>query len=94
MFRSLTLPLLRPILVMVVILNGDRLVPGLRHRPGQHQGRAGGRVAVLQMYIYDKAFGQFDFGYAATMSLALFLMLVTVTFTRCGWPAPTSPTLS
>ncbi len=35
---------------------------------------------VLQLYIYDKAFGQFEFGYAATMSLALFAMLITITF--------------
>jgi multiple sugar transport system permease protein len=37
---------------------------------------------VLQMYIYDKAFRQFDFGYAATMSLALFALLIAVTFTQ------------
>jgi multiple sugar transport system permease protein len=35
---------------------------------------------VLQMYIYQKAFGEFDFGYGATMSLALFAMLIAITF--------------
>jgi multiple sugar transport system permease protein len=32
------------------------------------------------MYIYNKAFQQFDFGYASTMSLALFVMLIAITF--------------
>jgi multiple sugar transport system permease protein len=35
---------------------------------------------VLQMYIYREAFGQFEFGYAATMSLALFVLLIVFTF--------------
>lgn len=44
---------------------------------------------VLPMYIYQKAFSQFDFGYASTMSIALFLMLLAITFlqmrlTRAG----------
>jgi multiple sugar transport system permease protein len=34
------------------------------------------------MYIYNKAFSQFDFGYAATMSLALLALLIAVTFTQ------------
>ena len=44
---------------------------------------------VLQLYIYDKAFGQFDFGYASALSVAMLLILVVVTFfqyrmTRAG----------
>jgi multiple sugar transport system permease protein len=31
------------------------------------------------MYIYDKAFNQFDFGYGATMSLALFILTLIIT---------------
>ncbi len=82
MFRRLTLPLLRPILVMVVILNviGSSQVFDIVQVTTK--GGPANASKVLQMYIYDKAFGQFDFGYAATMSLALFLMLVAVTFTQ------------
>ena len=82
MFRSLTLPLLRPILVMVVILNVIGATQVFDIVQVSTKGGPADASLVLQMYIYDKAFGQFDFGYAATMSLALFLMLVTVTFTQ------------
>lgn len=82
MFRSLTLPLLRPILVMVVILNVINATQIFDIVQVSTKGGPADASLVLQMYIYDKAFGQFDFGYAATMSLALFLMLVAVTFTQ------------
>ncbi|MFJ5985742.1 carbohydrate ABC transporter permease [Lentzea sp. NPDC092896] len=82
MFRSLTLPLLRPILVMVVILNVIGSTQVFDIVQVSTKGGPADASLVLQMYIYDKAFGQFDFGYAATMSLALFLMLVAVTFTQ------------
>ncbi|WP_347038577.1 hypothetical protein AAHB37_19215 [Glutamicibacter halophytocola] len=44
---------------------------------------------VLQLYIYDVAFGRFQFGYASAMSVALLLVLGIITFiqfrlTRAG----------
>jgi multiple sugar transport system permease protein len=35
---------------------------------------------VLPIYIYSTGFSQFDFGYAITMSMALFVMLLAITF--------------
>ena len=35
---------------------------------------------VLQMYIYDMAFGRFQFGYASAMSVALLIVLAIITF--------------
>jgi multiple sugar transport system permease protein len=35
---------------------------------------------VLQFYIYDVAFGRFQFGYASAMSVALLAVLVIITF--------------
>jgi ABC-type sugar transport system permease subunit len=35
---------------------------------------------VLPLYIYNTGFGEFDFGYAVTMSMALFVMLLAITF--------------
>jgi multiple sugar transport system permease protein len=46
---------------------------------------AGGPVdasRVLQFYIYDVAFGRFQFGYASAMSVALLAVLVIVTFVQ------------
>jgi multiple sugar transport system permease protein len=80
MFRKLTVPLLRPILVMVVILTVINSFQVFDIVQVTTQGGPANASNVLQMYIYKKAFGEFDFGYAATMSLAMFAMLIMITF--------------
>ncbi|GAA4613078.1 sugar ABC transporter permease [Actinoallomurus liliacearum] len=80
MFRRLTVPLLRPILVMVVVLQMIGSFQVFDLVQVTTQGGPANASNVLQMYIYRKAFGEFDFGYAATMSLALFVMLMAITF--------------
>lgn len=82
MFRRLTIPLLRPILVMVVVLTVINSFQVFDIVQVTTRGGPANASNVLQMYIYDKAFRQFDFGYAATLSLALFALLITVTFTQ------------
>ena len=82
MFRRLTIPLLRPILVMVVILTIISSFQVFDIVAVTTQGGPANASNVLQMYIYNKAFEQFDFGYATTMSLALFVMLIAITFTQ------------
>jgi multiple sugar transport system permease protein len=82
MFRRLTVPLLRPILAMVVVLSVINAFQVFDIVAVTTQGGPANASNVLQMYIYKKAFRQFDFGYAATMSLALFALLIAVTFTQ------------
>jgi ABC-type sugar transport system permease subunit len=82
MFARITVPLLRPILVMVVILNVISAFQVFDIVQVTTRGGPANASMVLQMYIYEKAFLQFDFGYAATMSLALFVMLIAITFTQ------------
>lgn len=82
MFRKLTIPLLRNILVMVVVLTVIGSFQVFDIVQVTTKGGPENASLVLQMYIYNKAFTQFDFGYAATMSLALFAMLVAITFTQ------------
>jgi ABC-type sugar transport system permease subunit len=82
MFTRLTLPLLRPILVMVVILTVIGSFQVFDIVQVTTQGGPANASNVLQMYIYEKGFSELDFGYAATMSLALFALLVTITFTQ------------
>jgi ABC-type sugar transport system permease subunit len=82
MFRRLTVPLLRPILVMVVVLTVINSFQVFDIVQVTTEGGPANASNVLQMYIFQKAFRQFDFGYAATMSLALFALLITVTFTQ------------
>lgn len=82
MFRRLTVPLLRPILVMVVILTVIGSFQVFDIVQVTTKGGPANASNVLQMYIYEKAFGELDFGYASTMSLALFVMLIAITFTQ------------
>ncbi|WP_106815236.1 carbohydrate ABC transporter permease [Microbacterium timonense] len=80
MFFRLTLPLLRPILALVVVLNVIGAFQVFDIIAVTTKGGPANASNVLQMYIYSKAFGQFDFGYASAMSLALFAILIAITF--------------
>lgn len=80
MFRRLTLPLLRPILALVLVLNVIGAFQVFDLVQVTTKGGPANASNVLQMYIYSKAFGQFDFGYASAMSLALFAILIVITF--------------
>jgi multiple sugar transport system permease protein len=80
MFRSITVPLLRPILSLVLIIT---VVGSFQVFDTVAIATKGGPVdssRVLQFYIYDVAFGRFQFGYASAMSVALLAVLVIVTF--------------
>jgi ABC-type sugar transport system permease subunit len=68
MFFRLTLPLLRPILALVVVLNVIGAFQVFDIVSVATKGGPAHASNVLQMYIYQKAFGQFDFGYASAMS--------------------------
>ena len=82
MFFRLTLPLLRPILALVVVLNVIGAFQVFDIVSVATKGGPAHASNVLQMYIYQKAFGQFDFGYASAMSLALFAILIVITFVQ------------
>ncbi|MFI6348343.1 carbohydrate ABC transporter permease [Streptomyces sp. NPDC050560] len=82
MFRRLTVPLLRPILVMVVVLTVIGSFQVFDIVQVTTRGGPANASNVLQQYIYEKGFGELDFGYASTMSLALFVLLIAITFTQ------------
>jgi multiple sugar transport system permease protein len=82
MFRSITIPLLRPILALVLIIT---VVGSFQVFDTVAVTTKGGPVdssRVLQYYIYDMAFGRFQFGYASAMSVGLLIVLVIITFTQ------------
>ena len=82
MFRSITIPLLRPILALVLIIT---VVGSFQVFDTVAITTAGGPVnssRVLQFYIYDLAFGRFQFGYASALSVALLVVLVAVSFAQ------------
>ncbi len=69
---------MRPILALVLIIT---VVGSFQVFDTVAVTTAGGPVdssRVLQFYIYDMAFGRFQFGYASAMSVALLVILVII----------------
>ncbi|AYY12493.1 sugar ABC transporter permease [Actinobacteria bacterium YIM 96077] len=75
MFWSVTLPLLRPIMALVLILS---VIGSFQIFDTVAVTTSGGPVdatRVIYFYIFELAFERFDFGYAAAISVVLFLIL-------------------
>lgn len=89
MFWRITMPLLRPILALVLIMT---VIGSFQVFDTVAVTTGGGPVnssRVLQLYIYDMAFGRFQFGYASALSVALLVILLVITIiqyrlTRAG----------
>ena len=82
MFRRITLPLLRPILALVLIMTIIGSFQVFDTISVTTQGGPADASKVLQMYIYENAFGQYQFGYASALSVALLLILMVITFAQ------------
>jgi len=84
MFRTITLPLLRPVLalVLVVTLIGSfQVFDTVQIATGGFGGAPGGpgnSSRVLYLYIFQQAFEFNALGYAAALSVGLILLLVIV----------------
>jgi multiple sugar transport system permease protein len=78
-FRHITLPLLLPIIVATVVLR----VIGLVNAPDLlivlTGGGPGNSTQVLSLYAFQKAYAEFDFGYAAALSVVMLLLLMAFT---------------
>lgn len=79
-FRSITLPLLRPVLAMVLVVTVTGSFQIFDTVAVTTQGGPVNATRVLYYYIYEVAFGQLDFGYASAMAIALFLLLSVIAF--------------
>jgi multiple sugar transport system permease protein len=77
-FWRITMPLLRPVLVLVLVIT---VVGSFQVFDTVAVTTGGGPVnasRVIQVYIIERAFDRSDFGYAAALSAVLFLILATV----------------
>lgn len=88
-FFNITVPLLRPILALVLIITVVGSFQVFDTVAIATQGGPVNATRVLQFYIYDMAFGRFQFGYASALSVALLAILLVVTavqyrLTRAG----------
>lgn len=89
MFWRITLPLLRPVLAVVLIITVIGSFQVFDTVAVTTAGGPANNTNVLQYYIYGAAFGRFQFGYASAMSVALLVVLSAITFlqyrlTRAG----------
>ncbi|WP_328996384.1 sugar ABC transporter permease [Kribbella sp. NBC_01245] len=77
-FRRITLPLLRPVLVMVLVVTMIGSFQIFDTVAVTTQGGPINATRVLYYYIYERAFTRFDFGYASAMAMVLFAILAVV----------------
>ena len=79
-FFGITIPLLRPVLVFVLVTT---IIGSFQIFDTIAITTKGGPVdatRVVYWYIYEYAFVRFKMGYATTISVALFVILITITF--------------
>ncbi|MGW6276642.1 carbohydrate ABC transporter permease [Kribbella sp. NPDC055071] len=77
-FWRITLPLLRPVLVMVLVVTMIGSFQIFDTIAVTTQGGPINATRVIYYYIYERAFTRFDFGYASAMALVLFAILALV----------------
>ncbi|MFF8345719.1 carbohydrate ABC transporter permease [Cellulosimicrobium funkei] len=79
MFRSITMPLLRPYLGLVLIVTMIGSFQVFDTVSVATQGGPANASNVIQYYIYEVAFSRgYDFGYASAMSIALLVVLAAI----------------
>ncbi|HLW76276.1 MAG TPA: sugar ABC transporter permease [Bryobacteraceae bacterium] len=79
-FRDVTLPLLKPVIVLALLLRAMDLVRIFDQIFILTQGGPGTATETVSLYIYRTAFRFSNFGYAAAMSFVL--LAVTILFSR------------
>jgi multiple sugar transport system permease protein len=87
MFRTITIPLLRPVLALVLVVTVigsfqvfDTVQIATAGIGGGNPGGPGNASRVLYMYIFQQAFEFNALGYASALAVALIMLLVIVAF--------------
>ncbi|MFI1226345.1 MULTISPECIES: carbohydrate ABC transporter permease [unclassified Streptomyces] len=81
-FTRITLPLLRPVLAMVLVMTVIGSFQIFDTIAVTTNGGPADASKVIYFYIFEKAFSQFDFGYASAMGVVLMVILALVTFVQ------------
>jgi multiple sugar transport system permease protein len=79
MFWSITIPLLRPVLVFVMVTTVIGSFQIFDTIAITTQGGPVNATRVIYWYIYEFAFNRFQMGYATAVAVVLFLILITIT---------------
>ena len=78
LFGRITMPLLRPVLALVLVLTVIGSFQIVDTVAVTTRGGPVDATRVIYFYIYEQAFQRFSFGYAAALSVVLFAILATV----------------
>ena len=81
-FWSITIPLLRPVLVFVLVTSVIGSFQIFDTVAIATQGGPINATEVINWLIYEQAFVRFDMGYASTAAVALFLILIVVSMAQ------------
>jgi multiple sugar transport system permease protein len=82
LFRFITLPLLNPVIVFTSVIGTIgflQLFTQVVNLNFTDQGGPLNSTLTLALYIYQQAFGRFDLGYAAAITVLLFAIILAIT---------------
>lgn len=77
-FWQITMPLLRPVIILVLIVTAVGSFQVFDTVAVTTKGGPGNATRVIQLYIYDQAFGQSNFGDASAISVIHFIFLIVI----------------
>jgi multiple sugar transport system permease protein len=80
MFRSISLPLLRPVLALVLVISVIGSFQIFDTVAVTTDGGPVNATRVIYYYIYQQAFEKFDLGYASAMAVVLAVILAVVAY--------------
>lgn len=78
-FRKITLPLLSPTILFASVTDIIRMLQFFDEPFIMTRGGPGDASRTVVMMMYEKAFGNQEFGYASSIALTLFLVIMAVT---------------
>ena len=82
MFRSITLPLLRPVLALVLVITVVGSFQIFDTVAVTTEGGPVNATRVIYYYIYQQAFERFDLGYASALSVFLLVTLALIAYAQ------------
>jgi multiple sugar transport system permease protein len=75
-FRYVTMPLLRPVILVSSLLEGIRLANSPTLILLLTNGGPGDATQVMSLYAFQQAYLKFDFGYASSIAVAMLVLII------------------
>ncbi|ACP23391.1 putative permease component of ABC transporter (plasmid) [Sinorhizobium fredii NGR234] len=77
-FWNISLPMMRPIIVVAVTLRGIDITTMFTNVYIMTQGTPGGATETMSYFIYRQGFRMFNFGYASAASVLMLLITIVI----------------